>query len=310
MTSAPSPSPHRPGRSDRRTRCRGGRCPPIHFTPSGAGHIAYRSFGDGDTPVLLFTPGLLSIDALFDEPRLAAALARLANGRRVVAFDPRGIGLSDRTQPADTITIDDWVDDACAVLDASELGPAHLFAPNHGGLVALTLAARHPDRVRSVTLINAFARSRVDTDYPHGADPAMDATLRSTLRPGAAGRGPDALTLIVPSMAGDPDFRAWWDRAGRRAAGPAAAETLLDMMTRADVRGLLPRVQARALVLIGRGCPVYDPAHGDYLARHLPDATVVSRHAIDDAWWIGDPDGVLDAFDRFLAATPGPAISS
>jgi pimeloyl-ACP methyl ester carboxylesterase len=107
----------------------------------------------------------------------------LAEGRRVISLDPRGIGLSDRTQPPHTITIDDWVDDACSVLDATATASAHVFAPNHAGLVGLTLAARRPERVRSLTLINAFARSRMAPDYPHGFDAAMDATLREALRP-------------------------------------------------------------------------------------------------------------------------------
>jgi hypothetical protein len=141
-------------------------------------------------------------------------------------------------------------------------------------------------------------------------DPAMDAALRSTLTPREAGAGVDALSLIVPTMAGDPAFRAWWDGAGRRAAGPAAAEALLRLMTGADVRGVLGDVAAPALVVVGRGCPVYDPGHGEYLVRHLPTATLATHHAIDDAWWIGGGGFVLEAFGRFVADVLGRSSAS
>ena len=153
--------------------------------------------------------------------------------------------------------------------------------------------------------MNAFARSRPAPDYPHGVDPGLDAALRSTLTPREPGAGVDALSLIMPTMAGDPAFRAWWDGAGRRAAGPAAAAALIDLLTRADVRHLLPLVGAPTLVVVGRGCPVYDPGHGEHLVRHLRNATLAGHRAVDDSWWIGDGAFVLAAFDRFVGALPG-----
>jgi len=273
----------------------------IGYARSAGTHIAHRSFGSGEPAMLMISPGMISIDALVDDPHPAEAIARLAANRRVVAFDPRGIGLSDRTQPPDTITLDDWVDDAVAVLDASALDRVDVFASGHGGLIGLALAGRHGQRVRSITLMNAFARATRAPDYPHGIDPAMHEALASSMR-AASGPKADALTLISPSVAADPVYRQWWDTAGRRAASPATAATFVERMIRADVRELVPLVAAPALVIVRNRCPIYDPAHSTYLARHLPNATFEEHDDINEPWWVGTTDLVIDAIDRFIAS--------
>ena len=256
----------------------------IAYARAGQTHIAYRCFGRGDTPVLLVNPGLISIDTLLDEPHMAAAIGRLADHRRVVAFDPRGIGLSDRTQSPETITIDNWVDDACAVLDAIQVGAAHVFASGHGALVAMAFAARHPDRVRSLTLVNAFARFTTSDDYPHGFDAEGFAAIQASMQSTDPNPGVDALTLISPSVASDQAYRQWWDTAGRRAASPAAAAALVTTMTRTDLRNILPAITAPCLVVVRRGCPIYDPGHGEFFARNLADVTVEQQHEINEPW--------------------------
>ena len=274
----------------------------VAYTHAAGAHIAHRCFGNGETPVLLFSPGLLSIDAILDEHRFASAIGRLAHNRRVIAFDPRGIGLSDRTQPVDTITIDHWVDDACAVIDANAISPVHIFASGHGGLTALTLAARHPHRVRSLTLFNAFARFVRDHDYPHGPDPEAFASIQASIRRVDPGPGIDALTLISPSVAGDVDYRDWWNAAGRRAASPAAAATLIRMMSRSDVRHLLPAIAAPTLVIVRDAVPIYDANHGRYLAAHIHGAALIEQHDFNDPWFVGDTNVVTEAIDHFLTS--------
>jgi DNA-binding SARP family transcriptional activator/pimeloyl-ACP methyl ester carboxylesterase len=277
----------------------------VGYALSGHTHVAYRSFGTGDTPVLLVNPGLLSVDGLLDEPHLAAGIGRLAGDRRrVVAFDPRAIGLSDRTQPPDTVTIDDWVLDALAVLDAARMDAVHLFAGGHGGLLALMLAARHPGRVRSLTLVNAFARFTRAEDYPHGIDAESFTAIQASFQSTAPGPRADILSLISPSVASDPAYREWWNATGRRAASPAAATALVAMMTRLDVRPVLPAIAGPCLVVIRHGCPLYDAGHGDYLAERLGGVTVQRQHDVNEPWWIGDTAGIIDAFEAFLGALP------
>lgn len=278
--------------------------PDIAYVSHGGVHVAYRTFGSGAPAVLLLNPGLISIDTMLDEPRMARAIGRLGAGRAVVAFDPRGMGLSDRTQPPETIGIDDWVADAVAVFDALGLDRLHVFAAGHGALTALRLAAVQTERILSLTLVNAFARLTRGDDYPHGADPEVFTAIRHSMQSPNAGAGVDALTLISPSVAGDPAYRAWWDQAGRRAASPAAAQALVDKLARADVRASLPAIAVPTLVVVRRGAVFYDTAHGDYLAEHIAGAVIEQHPDVNDPWWIGDTESVVAAFERFLATLP------
>ena len=273
----------------------------IAYAHGSGGHVAYRTFGHGEPTILMINPGLISIDALLDHPLPAGAVERLAQRQRVVTFDPRGIGLSDRTQPPEVFTVEDWARDAVAVLDATGVETAHVFASGHGGLAALTLAAAHGDRVRSIATMNAFARATPTDDYPHGIRPAMYDALASSLQ-GTSDSKADALTLISPSVAADVGYRRWWDGAGRRAASPAAAQVLVDTMLRADVRHALASVAAPALVIVRTGCPVYDAEHGRYLAARLAHAVLVEHDDINDAWWVGRTDVVIEAIERFHRA--------
>ena len=276
----------------------------IAYTNVGGVHVAYRTFGSGTTPVLLLNPGLISIDTLLDEPHMASAIGRLAESRRVVAFDPRGMGLSDRTRSPDTIGLDDWVADAVGVLDALGFDAVHVFAAGHGALIGIGLAAAHGDRVRSLTLINAFARLTRGAGYEHGVDPDVYAAIQASMQAPNGAAGVDALTLISPSVASDPAYREWWNNAGRRAASPAAASALVATMARTDVRAALPAVAAPCLIVVRRGCVFYDAAHSEYLAARLADAVVEQHHDVNDPWWIGDTQSVVAAFERFLATRP------
>jgi DNA-binding SARP family transcriptional activator/pimeloyl-ACP methyl ester carboxylesterase len=276
----------------------------IRYARAGTTHVAYRCFGEGPTPVLLCNPGLISIDTLLEEPHMAAAIAQLSEGRQVIALDPRGMGLSDRTQAPESITVHDWVDDVGAVLDAVGVDVPHVFASGHGGLVAMAFSARYPQRVRSLTLVNPFARFTAGDDYPHGSDPEGFAAMQAGMQSTDPGPGLDALSLISPSVAADPAYRAWWDAAGRRAASPAAAAALVTTMTRVDLRHLLPAITAPCLVVVRRGCPAYDAAHGEYLADRLGDVVLERHFDVNDPWWVGDTAAILAAFDRHLASVP------
>jgi len=276
----------------------------IGYALAGRTHVAYRCFGTAGPPVLLLNPGMISIDALLEEPHLAGGVTRLADRRRVVAFDPRGIGLSDRAQPPETITIDDWVDDACAVLDRLDIHATHVFTSGPGGLVALTLAARLPERVRSLTLVNPFARFTTGDGYPYGIAADTWATMQTSMQSTDPTPGVDNLTLVSPSVASDPHYRAWWDSAGRRAASPATASTLVSTITSVDLRHLVPEVTAPSLVVVRRGCPAYDPGHGEFVAEHLPNVTVIRQHDVNEPWWIGDTNFILAAFEHFLTSLP------
>jgi DNA-binding SARP family transcriptional activator/pimeloyl-ACP methyl ester carboxylesterase len=266
-------------------------------------HVAYGRYGDGPVDVLLLNPTFIPVDAYLEEPHLAAAVTGLAAGRTVLALDRRGLGLSDPVSPATPPTLPLWVRDAVGVLDAAGVSRAHVLANGDTGLIALLLAATHPERVVTLTLVNGYARLTTAPDYPYGDPPAVGEVLREIRTPGTTATV-DVLSWIAPSVAADPRFRGWWDAVGRRGASPRTAELFHRLVVAADVRDVLPAVTAPVLVLGRLDCASYDPGHGRYLAEHLPDARLVEHGDPDGPWFLGDVDWVLERFAEFIGTRP------
>lgn len=272
-------------------------------------YVAYRVLGDGP-PLLLVNPGFLPIDSMEDEPLLATALQRLASFSRLICFDRRGVGGSDPLPRDGLPRLEQWVEDAVAVLDAEACPRATVLGPADGGLVALMLAATHPDRVRGLVLINAYARYLANADHPAGADPDwMRNITTSVTTPDDPSAGFDLLGLIAPSVANDLRFRAWWDRVGRRGASPSTAQSFRRVIDDSDVRALLPTVVSPALVVQHRDAMDVPRSQGEYLARALPNATYVELEEADSLWWIRAEGGLLDRIERFITGQPPSAGS-
>lgn len=282
--------------------------PILRFAVSGDAHIAYRVDGQGDLDVVVLSGGILPIDSLTEEPRLAAAIELLGRRARVIHFDRRGVGISDSTSTGSPPTLEEWVEDAIAVLDAADSPAPAVLGWADGGLLALTLAATHPDRVARLVLIQAFPRFTPTNDYPWGQSfeqqPIEDVT-DAILSP-AAPSPFDLLGLIAPSLAEDAAFRSWWDRAGYRGASPAMAMALRRVVESADVRHHLESVRAPTLIIQRPDALATDPAHGRYLAARIPDAQYIEVPGRDDLWWIGHTDRMLDTIETFVLGESTP----
>jgi DNA-binding SARP family transcriptional activator/pimeloyl-ACP methyl ester carboxylesterase len=271
----------------------------VRYARTDGVDVAHVTAGAGPPDLLLVNPGLVSIDGLVDEPRLLAAIGRLTSRARVLTFDRRGTGLSGRTGIA-TPTIDDWVNDAVAVLDAAAVGSAFVMGCSDSCLVALALAAAHAARVRGVVLVHGYARYVRGDGYLYGVDPATASAISDeVLAPEAPPGRFDPLSHIAPSVAADADFRRWWDALGRRAASPTAAAALHDVIRTADARHLLGAVAAPVLLLHRRSCA----SHSRHLAAHLPNARLVVLPGSDELWFTGDTGPLLDEVERFVAET-------
>ena len=192
-----------------------------------------------------------------------------------------------------------------SVLDACRAAPVHVLANGDTSLIALRLAATHPDRVATLTLVNGYARPTSSADYPHGDPPSIGEVLREIRTPGAR-PAVDVLSWIAPSVAGDARFRRWWDGIGRRGASPRTAELFHQMLLAADERDALASVSHPVLILSRLGCASYDPGHGRYLLEHLPDARLATRACPDGPWSLGDVDWVLEQFAAFIGRRPRP----
>ena len=279
----------------------------VRYASAGDVHIAYRLVGErtefGD---LLWYPGapLLPMESIEDEPSLRRWQERLASIGRVIEFDARGIGLSDPTSPTMPPTLEQWVEDTLAVLDAVEAGPVSVIAPRDSALEAIMLAAGHPNRVRNLVIINGAARMRRAADYPAGVpDHVVDSFLSTSTEPG--GEGPDFLSFAAPTVADDVVFRRWWDTSGRRGASPATARAVLDVGYRADVRPLLGLIRCPTLVLHRRDSRNIRVGHGRYLAQHIPGARYVELAGQDCLYWVGDSAEMLDEIEEFFTGRRG-----
>ena len=275
---------------------------PVQYANSNDAYVAYEIVGVGDRDLLVMMEGFIPIDTIDDEPRLARSMARLAAFSRLIRFDRRGVGLSDPVSPSDPPTLEHWVDDAIAVLDAAGSERAVVLASADMSPVGMLIAATHPERVASLVIVNGYARALADVDYPHGlsADEAKKFIFDMTdIQP--EDEDDDIVFLTVPSAANDPQFRKWWRETGRRGASPATARALLRVEMESDVRAALPLIQAPTLVVHLRDEPMIPAVHGRYVADHIPGARWVEIPGADDLWWASDSAGaVLDEIEEFV----------
>ncbi|MHB8467117.1 MAG: adenylate/guanylate cyclase domain-containing protein [Acidimicrobiales bacterium] len=275
----------------------------VRYTSSSGVGIAYRVTGSGPID-LLWYPGapLLPMDSVDDEPAFSRFHARLRSIARVIQFDARGIGLSDRVPPGSPPTLDEWVSDAVAVLDAAAAAEVAMIAPRDEALLGILLAATQPERVSRLVVINGTARFRRAADYPEGIpNEQLDGFLtHNTAADLPRDAGVDFLQRFAPTVADDPAFRLWWERAGQRGGGPTAALSILRVVYDADVRDRLGAIRAPTLVLHNRGSQGVGPRHGRYIADHIAGSRYIELPAPDALYWVGDVRQMLDEIEEFL----------
>jgi pimeloyl-ACP methyl ester carboxylesterase len=246
-------------------------------------NIAYQVVGTGTPDILVYSSAVLPMDSIDEEPSLARFHRRLASFGREIRFDLRGVGMSDPVSLAEPPTLEQWARDAVSVLDAVGSEQAVVFAPRDTSLHALMLATMFPERVASLVLFNGTARMARDDDYPVGVPQhLLDRFIVVNMDPEASSRGFDLLSFAAPSMADDDAFREWWVKAGYRGASPAAARAIQSVYMGADVRAVLPFVQAPTLVLHRRNNELVRVGHGRYLAEHIPGAEYRELEGADD----------------------------
>jgi class 3 adenylate cyclase len=269
--------------------------------------IAYQVLGAGHPDLLHSVAGFIPIDCMDEEPSLARFQRRLASFGRLIRFDRRGMGSSDRVSPSAPPTLDQWAEDALAVLDAVGSDEAVVVAGGASSFEALTLVATYPERVSSLVVLNGLARTLWAPDYPDGLPEGRIDELLRGVEPDASEQGVDFLAHVAPSVANDAAFRAWNDRVGNLGASPAMARALHVARMAADVRHLLPRIRVPTLI-IHRADITYPPAgvgHGRYLAEHIPEATYVELPGADTLYWVGDTTKMLDEIEEFLTGVRG-----
>ena len=272
--------------------------PRTRYAKSGEVSIAYQVIGDGPLD-LVFVMGWVShLDYYWEEPRFARFLRRLASFSRLILFDKRGTGLSDRV-PLDALpTLEQRMDDVRAVMDAAGSERAALLGVSEGGPLCALFAATYPERTAALVMIGCYARRLWAPDYPEGRPLAEhDRFLEEIERDWG---GPVGLDRRAPSLVGDSDFSAWWAKYLRMSASPGAAAALTRMNALIDVRPVLPSIAVPTLIVHRTGDRSIAVAAGRSMAARIPGARYVELPGDDHLPFVGDQDAVLAEVEQFL----------
>jgi class 3 adenylate cyclase len=260
--------------------------------------IAYQVVGDGPRD-LVYVPGWVShLEAAWEEPTLARYFDRLASFSRLILFDKRGTGMSDRVPESELPTLETRMNDVRTVCDAVGSSEAALFGLSEGAPMCVLFAATHPERTTAIILFGGYARRLEGPDYPWGVSPEANAAFLEEMARDWG--GPVGLAARAPSMVDDPRFRETWSRYLRMGASPGAVVALARMNAEIDVRSVLGSVHIPTLVLHRTGDRAFPVEAGRFLAERIAGARFVELHGDDHLPWVGDTDAVLGEIEEFL----------
>jgi class 3 adenylate cyclase len=273
--------------------------PATRYTRSDDVTIAYQVHGEGPVDLVFVSGFVFHVELIWDYPPVARMFRRLASFARLIVFDKRGQGLSDR--PSRPPTLEESMADVEAVMQAAASERAVLFGVSEGGPMSAMFAATHPDRVVSLVLYGTFARLLRAPDFPQGLPPRMLDGWGEMLM--EEWGGPVGMQAWAPSAEGDPGFEDWWARLLRQGTSPRGAVDLVDLYRELDVRPVLASIDVPTLVLHRRGDRMVRVDQGRYLAEHIPGARYVELPGEDHLLMAGEPDVVLDEVEEFVVGS-------
>jgi pimeloyl-ACP methyl ester carboxylesterase/DNA-binding CsgD family transcriptional regulator len=273
--------------------------PQTRYARSGSVRIAYQVVGQGPLD-LVFVHGFISnLEVQWEDEGLAHLLRRLSAFARLIVFDKRGTGLSDRVDARDLPGLETRMDDLRAVMDAAGSGRAVLMGGSEGVPLSLVFAANFPERTRALVLYGGYAHFHTWVMSPE----ALDAFVRTAET--SWGSGATAASF-APERSRDERYRAWWARWERLSASPTEAIALARMNAGIDVRPVLPDIRVPTLVLHRKDDVRVKVAGGRFLAQRIPGARLVELPGRDHPIWTGDVDAVADEVEEFLTGTRTP----
>jgi len=286
----------RPGRDDAAT-------PQTHYVESGGVHIAYQVVGEGERD-LLFVPGLMShLELAWDDPGTVSFYRRLASLGRLILFDKRDTGLSDRA-PRDS-PLEERMQDMQAVMNAVSSDRAVVFGYSEGAPMSILFAATHPEKVSSLILGSAFARWFPAPDYPCGPGAEVVYAAMHEIATDRWGQGA-TIDWFLPSRATSARTRQALAQFERMAISPSAFLRMLRMISEIDVRAALPAIRVPTLVIQRLGDRINPPFYGRYIATHIPDARYYEQPG-DHVLRFAQGEELAELFteiEEFLATTP------
>jgi class 3 adenylate cyclase len=277
--------------------------PEVHYAKNGKISIAYSVVGEGPVDLVLVPTWFNNIDLIWDIPQVARFFERMASYSRLILFDRRGSGLSDRV--TDVPGLEEQMDDVIAVMDAAGVERAAIMGQLEGGAMSSLFAATYPDRVSHLVLYATFARVTAGEGYEWA--PNREERSENLAQWFATWGTGQRLPVFAPSLAGDAAMQHWMARFERGSASPNIVEPFLEAMADLDIRDVLPSIRVPTLVMRRKHDPFLDPRHTQYLADHIPDARLVELPGHDNLILSGDTESVLDEIEEFITGTR-PAI--
>lgn len=276
---------------------------PVRYARAAGVNVAYQVLGAGPIDIV-YVPGLLNLsEAAAEEPAIERHFERMTSFSRLVIFDKRGTGLSDRVSAKEMADPARGMEDLIAVMDAVGLQRATLFATADGALVALRFAARCPERVQALVILDGTAKWVACEGYEAGVPVDLASPTEMWDASWGSETDPLAVEIVAPSVAADARWRRVLGQMQRRACTPAAARLYWEVtMLREDVRDVLSGIAAPTLVMHGAGDALVPVAQGRFLATGIEGARFVELPGADHVPWFTNGDAVADKTQAFLTA--------
>jgi pimeloyl-ACP methyl ester carboxylesterase len=278
--------------------------PRIHYAKSGDISIAYQSVGEGALTIVFAGGWISHVEVLWEDPSFGRFIGNLSSFARVLLFDKRGTGASDRD--VGYPTLDDRMDDIRAVMDDVGVERAAVFGCSEGGNMACMFAAAHPERVSHLVLFGVFAKREWSPDYPWAPTrEERQAWIEMIER--EWGGTPD-MDDLAPSRAGDQAFAEWFGRLCRLSASPGAAVRLAKLNTHIDMRDVLPVIGVPTLVMNRKGDRDAKIEEARYIAGRIPNAKLVELEGADHFPWTERVEDLTSEIQEFITGSR-PATS-
>jgi len=275
---------------------------PIRYAKSGDVNIAYQVTGEGPFDLVLVHGFFSHLEVDWEHPASRHLIERLSSFSRLIPFDKRGTGLSDRS-----VGMPDFearMDDVRAVMDAVGAERAALFGYSEGGPMCVLFAATYPARTRALVLYGTYAKRLRSENYPWA--PTWEERVEAAEALERTWGEKFDLEAMAPNAT--PDFLEWAGVRGRAALSPRGAHDLILMNSKADVRDALPLVQAPTLVLHRTGDRDANVEEGRYLAERIPRAKFIELPGDDHIPHV-NPDQILDEVEEFLTGVKPVPVS-
>lgn len=268
------------------------------YARSGDVHIAYQVVGNGPFDLVLVSGWVSHVELAWEEPTQASFLNRLASFSRLITFDKRGTGLSDRVADDKLPSLEVRMDDLRAVMDAAGSERAVIYGVSEGGNLAMLFAATYPDRTSALIINGSFSKRIWSPDYPWA--PTVEKRAKEYENIEQEWGNLMDVSHYVPSMVGNEAFIRSLATYFRRSASPGAALTLMKMNTQIDTRAILPTIQVPTLVIHRVDDEDVKVEEGRYIASRIPGARFVELPGADHLPWVGDQESVLAEIQEFL----------